>query len=119
MLTQAIDRYGVRGTARALGLTPAYVSMIHAGKRPLTATVEDRLTRLVNGLGVNEATVGVVDQSVRAGSETPGRHRRDALASRGAGNGIRTRDNLLGRQELYRPELPPRPKCGSIVAQPL
>ena len=55
MLAQAIKRHGVRGTARALGVTPAYVSMISTGKKPLTATIEGRLTELVNTPSVNSA----------------------------------------------------------------
>ena len=55
MLDQAIDRYGGRGTARALGVTPAYISMISTGKKPLTATIEGRLTELVNTPRVNSS----------------------------------------------------------------
>ena len=55
MLAQAIKRHGVRGTARALGVTPAYISMISTGKKPLTATIEGRLTELVNTPSVNSA----------------------------------------------------------------
>ena len=54
MFTEAIKQHGVRGLARELGVTPAYVSMIGKGKRPLTPAINLRLADLVNGRSVNK-----------------------------------------------------------------
>ncbi len=73
MIQEAIKTYGVRGLAKQLGVTPAYVSMLASGKRALTEGVLTKLQGLVNTLDTKL----------------------------GAGDGTRTRDSLLGRQELY------------------
>ena len=59
MLNDAVKRYGVRGLARELGVTPAYVSLIANGKRRLTPAVQARLTDLVNGQSVNKLRQGL------------------------------------------------------------
>ena len=64
MIDTAVERFGVRGLARVLGVTPAYVSMMHAGKRPLTPKLRGQITELVNTLGplsVNNGDVGAAD----------------------------------------------------------
>jgi plasmid maintenance system antidote protein VapI len=53
---EAVKAYGVRGLASQLGITPAYVSMVVNGKRPLTSALLTRLNGLVssvNGTNVN------------------------------------------------------------------
>ena len=44
----AVKTYGVRGLASRLGVTPAYVSMVANGKRPLTSELLTRFDCLVN-----------------------------------------------------------------------
>ncbi len=100
LLTHLVKEHGVRGAARGLGVTPAYVSLLVNEKRPLTAALEIRLKGLVNTVSVNNQDIAV--NSLRAVRTPP------TVVAAGAGNGIRTRDNLLGRQELCQTELPPR-----------
>ena len=50
----AVKAYGVRGLASKLGVTPAYVSLIARGKRPLTPEVLTKLDGLVNKTATKE-----------------------------------------------------------------
>ena len=88
-LQKAVNKFGVRGVARQLGVTPAYVSMLARGKRRLTDGISTAVTELVNSQGVNK-------RGQRGG--LGGRR----VADDGAGEGIRTLDFLLGKQTLCR-----------------
>ena len=45
----AVKVYGVRGLAPKLGITPAYVSMIASGKRPLPARLLTSVNKIADG----------------------------------------------------------------------
>ena len=55
----AVKAYGVRGLASLLSVTPAYVSMIANGKRPLTPALLTRFSGLVNTHSVNSSFRGM------------------------------------------------------------
>jgi len=72
MFKEAVELYGVRGLARELGVTPAYVSMIASGKRPLPSALAERVGQLVNAQGVNRSVnsrpIGVPKPDTRCGA---------------------------------------------------
>ena len=70
----AVRLYGIRGLASKLGVTPAYISMIASGKRPLTPEV---LTRLETGVNkIRERVKGFEPSALCLGSRysTPELH---------------------------------------------
>ena len=73
MIETAVERFGVRGLARVLGVTPAYVSMLGAGKRPLTPKLRGQIAELVNTLrpaSVNNGGGDTAHQELTARRET-------------------------------------------------
>ena len=75
----------LRKMAKQLGISAAYLSCMVNGKRPWRPDLYERYRQLVN-TSVNSSL-----QNVNNGLD----------GNSGAGDGIRTRDSLLGRQELY------------------
>jgi hypothetical protein len=53
VIQQAVAKYGVRGLARELGLSPGYVSMLASGQRAMTREVGEVIEELVNSQSVH------------------------------------------------------------------
>ena len=58
MIDQAVAKYGVRGLARELGLSPAYVSMLASGLRAMTKGVAEVVGGFVNSQSVHNRAGG-------------------------------------------------------------
>ena len=97
MLRKAIDQLGVRGVARELGVSPAYVSMLARGKRAMTGGVQERLTALVNIHSVHNRPDQV---STKRGSGRAAPRDRHEMAP-GDPPRFRTENLLIKSQLLY------------------
>ena len=72
----------LRQLAKDVGVSQPFLSQIRAGKRPMPQGLKEKL----EALGAYHLLIADKQPQARTS---------------GAGDGIRTRDNLLGRQGLY------------------
>ena len=89
MIDEAVAKFGVRGLARELGLSPAYVSMLASGQRAMTEGVAQEVGELVNTLTVHNSDLGST-RSAPGSRQVPG--------SRGR---TRTYDQSINSRPLY------------------
>ena len=89
-LSAAVDQFGVRGVARGLGVSPAYVSMLGRGKRSLTPQLDSALEGLVNTSSVNKPV------------NKPDSPYSSSASLRGGNDKIRTCDLALMKRPLCR-----------------
>ena len=100
-LEQAVERYGVRGLARELGMSPAYVSMLARGQRALTEHVTEAVAELVNTPSVHKGVHKSADRVLTARGGGGGARLDGHVAAVGDPPRFRTENLLIKSQLLY------------------